>query len=799
MTAIVDTIDARHMGRSFATDKELVLPLRPRLIPELMVLPIGDDGLMFVGAEEHQILRGRTARGLLPRLLPLFDGTRTLDEIVAVQPAVRRSDLHDIVSLLFSRGLLEDGRPEEPSGDSLIDTAAFLARHVDVSRRHPNREAALRSLATMAVRIVGPLSFAHQLATELRISGVGDVFIGGDADDPATLTILISTGEAPEITACPKLPLGNQVLLVRLGRTEAHIGPLLIEGLTACPECVAQSHPHPSGHPDALQMGLWLGLASLYAFLALSQLPAGLTLRGFRVERMEDESLVEETRLAVRLPGCPRCGIPGERWAPDDPRLLAWIYHCATSLPSRAMLSPKDHQGHYLVAHTKLATEEKRLLWAAESHALSEAPPAPNSTGTLGAATLALMLSRIAGEVLEDGSRRRLVPTGGNLGSVTLWVIVRSVRDLAPGAYLYDASRHALDFVGEVDDDSLRVALRTTAALPECLIVGTGALAKCAQKYQAFAYRLIHLDAGVALGFAHLSAAALGLSLREYPDFDLTLPSIYGIPARWEFPLPTFVIGIGSGTSAMEDVAVVPIPAEAIAVPSVRPADYSFDILARLLDAAAAPPAHLTRIPAAPRSRPATWAGSPDVLDRLLQARRSVRDYARTPIAAEVLRLVTIAANEALSRRRDAAAPDCFLRPVLGVALSVDGLPAGLYEFDSRTGGLQRRGDFSPALAAACSNQESLAAAPATLYMIGNLRSAIRQRGTRGYVELALFAGSTVGEAWLRATSLGLVGVAAGGVIAAGLRTAVGMDGFHECPLLALHLGQPARPDSRDR
>ena len=117
---------------------------------------------------------------------------------------------------------------------------------------------------------------------------------------------------------------------------------------------------------------------------------------------------------------------------------------------------------------------------------------------------------------------------------------------------------------------------------------------------------------------------------------------------------------------------------------------------------------------------------------------------------------------------------------------------AGLSGSDPAAGGLRRRGAFSPSLSVECSNQESLAAAPVSLFMIGDLRSALTERGSRAYSELAVHAGAAIGHAWLWATSVGMVGTAAGGVISGGLRRAAGMDGFNECPLLALNLGTTA-------
>ena len=75
--------------------------------------------------------------------------------------------------------------------------------------------------------------------------------------------------------------------------------------------------------------------------------------------------------------------------------------------------------------------------------------------------------------------------------------------------------------------------------------------------------------------------------------------------------------------------------------------------------------------------------------------------------------------------------------------------------------------------------------------MVANLDEQLAWRGARGYREAALHGGAAVAAAWLAATAHGLVGSAAGGVIASAFREACGMDGYVECPLLAFHFGSP--------
>ncbi len=57
MTSTADLVLARTMGRSFVTDPDLELPVRPRLIPELIVCEFEQDGMLFAGAQTTQVIR----------------------------------------------------------------------------------------------------------------------------------------------------------------------------------------------------------------------------------------------------------------------------------------------------------------------------------------------------------------------------------------------------------------------------------------------------------------------------------------------------------------------------------------------------------------------------------------------------------------------------------------------------------------------------------------------------------------------------------------------------------------------
>jgi len=781
-------VDAHAMGLAFATDRDLELPARPRFVAELVAVPL-EDGVLYVGGEQPQVLRGRSARPVLDRVVPLLDGTRTLAEIAAEVPGLAPEQVRDIVSLLRSRGLLEDGAPA-PRTDRLAEVGAFLGRFVDVSRVNADRDAALARLAATSVGVCGPAALVGRAAAALAASGVRDVRA---AVDDAEVNLVISTGIEPR-----RARTGTRTLLVRLGAAEAQLGPMLVPGVTACPACLERVHPHPSGAPDDLLAAYWIGLAVTQLTLAISRIVVSGHPRGFQVVRQHGGEVERLGRVATPIPGCADCGLDGPAVAPDDPALVPWIYHAATALPGREFVSPRAHQMHYAVGNLELAQEERPPLLGAPlvalpAPAVDGAPPWVDSRVTarpVTVADVATLLGRVGGYLERGGAPRRIAPTGGNLGSVDLWVVARAVDGLARGVYHYDAPRHRLETVAAaVDDAALAAALRTDA-VPDVAIVTTGALARCAQKYGAFTYRLVHLDSGVALAYAHAVAGALGVAAREIDALDeVGAAALLGLHARWDSPIPTAAFGLGAWHPV--------VPASARQTPPSPPLgahDHADDVLARLLVEASSPPP--PPAPAATTARVATAAPRPrwaarGSLDAILLARRAVRAWDERAPSGPLLRALLAEVSGFLLARVAAGAPPCFVRPVLAVARAGEGVEPGLYEHE--TGELVRLADFDLAAMRACTNQEGLALSPAALFLVADLAAAVAARGARGYREAAQHAGAAVGHAWLVATGAGLGGTAAGGVLAGGLRAVAGFDPRRRCPLLAFHVGWPAR------
>src|SRR5581483_3521280 len=120
---------------------------------------------------------GAAAERLLPHLLPLLDGTRSVDDVVAELGEAVRPAVEHALSLLRAHDLLTEGAPR-PDGTGRC--AALMAATVGVSVAE-----AQRRLPEVDVRILGSGPPAIPLGRLLQLSGIRSVEGLGWQDDPA--------------------------------------------------------------------------------------------------------------------------------------------------------------------------------------------------------------------------------------------------------------------------------------------------------------------------------------------------------------------------------------------------------------------------------------------------------------------------------------------------------------------------------------------------------------------------------------------------------------------------------------
>jgi SagB-type dehydrogenase family enzyme len=785
MSATFDfTVRAEAIADSFENDAEIRLPERPRLIPELVVVPFGESGLLFDGAVETQVLGGRSARTLLPRLMGRLDGTRTVQQIAAALPGTSAAVVTQVVALLYSRGLVEDGCPE-PAAPERADLDGFIGRMFDVTRRNADRLEARRRLENASVRVGGSAEAAAQVLAQLRHCGFGDIAPASSGDDLAGATLLVSVAvgdhdPSPLLDAAQAA--GTIALHAHLGSDLFEVGPLFVPGRSCCHHCLRRLYPHaPAGAPPADELVFWLAQVAQTALLFVGGLSDSHLFNVVtRLERTPD-GLVHRDGFTTRLPDCPRCG---SARAPaldlGSAGALAWLFHNSTGMAPREFLAPRRHQAHYSVANIALTRERAEPFGSAAAIQLPPADaldvPVPWHVrppgGRLDRAALATLLHHAAGTDPARPGAGRLPPSGGALGSPELFVVARQIDGVPPGIYHYHSPGHLLERLRDVPRALVDAAIGGGNGQAPALILGAGALGRLEHKYGGFAYRIIHLDAGIALQYLRLTAAALGLPTAEPAELhEAAVSELCALPSTGQRMLPTFALEVGLPPPARPLHEIGPDPVEEM-VAAVLRGDGRF--------AARAPAAQSGAVDMA-----GAWLGP------TLRARRSHRVFSDQPVSSDALAaLAALVAGVPRERIRDGA-PDLGMRAWL--ALRRDdggGVAAGVHAVTGGGATVPLGRACALAELERCILQETMAAAPVMMVLAGDFARA-SSRGARGYRELLVHAGAMAGQALVGATALGLVGCPSGGLMEDGLRRLLGIDGYRECPLLLLALGHP--------
>jgi bacteriocin biosynthesis cyclodehydratase domain-containing protein len=282
-----------------------------------------DDGcavLRFAGSVLE--FEGAAAKRLLPHLLPLLDGTRTVDEVVgelgeAVRPAVEHA-----LSLLRAHDLITAGTPPDAAVGGRRTTELLAA--VDAAGR---TLADLHArLVAVEVRVLGTGPAAQPVARLLQASDVLAVDRLAWDDEPPVDGLVVAvprSEELADLAAWNRRAVGPWLQVLPFDGRLAAVGPVFVPGQTACHECFLlrrdstiapmpdRSQGRHSGSPalDAV-------VAGLAAHIALRWLVAGDHADAGVLLAVEPGAELRCTRHFVyRVPRCPACSPVAQRAA----------------------------------------------------------------------------------------------------------------------------------------------------------------------------------------------------------------------------------------------------------------------------------------------------------------------------------------------------------------------------------------------------------------------------------------------------------------------------------------------------
>lgn len=572
-------ISAAAMAEAVAHDLQFQLPNRPEFARGTVVVPLA-DGLLVEGCNERQVFRGRASTTLLPRLLPLLDGTRDAAQIASVLPDVLPAAISNAIALLYTRGLLAEGATDDASRlrEVPAEFAAFLQRHVDATRVNRNAEEAAVRLRSFRLLLLAEERHAALLDAELRASGCAPINVGNlRSPPPDAVDLVVAFGGGEEDRDALKqldercAAIGVPWLRSFWSGDSADIGPYFDRHETSCYSCFAASDATAEerlrGAATSMRERAWIALLATEIVFLVSRICAPLTVRNLIRFDFAEWS---QTRMQFPpLPGCPACSRSDAFMQAQAG--AAFAYEHSVRFPSRRYLNPKDHQIHYRVANLELQRDQK-FYPSAPLVRLAYRTPDPDGccltavlTGCsraespLDLATLSGLLLRAGGlrqESTVDGMMRRWAPTGGNLGSVQIYLFARDVLGLQRGCFFYQAEEHALARVNPAGttvqfEQLFARAVSVLEPSPSAVLVLTGALHRVAMKYGSFAYRIILFDAGVAVAQIGALARGYGLLCEVAARWDDNV-LIEAMALNEEADPITVVIGISGSQSRKE-------------------------------------------------------------------------------------------------------------------------------------------------------------------------------------------------------------------------------------------------------
>lgn len=796
-------MEATHMstllsGAQFSHHRDLyaLLPRRPKLIPELIFIPENTTRVAVYGSHQPRVLTCVQGMSALAAFLDRLDGSSELETVLADDVLMSRDNALGMLSLLFRYGFLEEG--ECLDADDQGPLASYCGRFVDNTRLHANRTAALKSARGRRLVLICPEDVQSLLlqALESVVASI-DVFtepqqLSSHSWDDA---LVIFDGSAADKSrqACVDMlhHAGVRYFSCYTGADYTLVGPLTLPGISASYQCARVQCELPEPASDRQEVAF----RAVYAAHELSQLLLGLSSESYLNKVIVHSHLGEGgytlAYKVARIPGTTLSGLSNSFYlAPGGATFTAWLHHTGTRLPPRDWLPPRSHQMHFTLDNLNrhasrpvrlhgqhyLDLPDSKLTELCSS--LWQQPSVEIQPLTL--ANLGWLLRHATGyQKIDDGTSRRIAPSGGQLMSCDLFVIVRQpLPGLSCGIWFYLGEEHQLVRIEGIDKLQLERLLQQPEE-PVSLIVCAN-LNRVRGKYNDFSYNIVNLDAGVVNQYCALSASAAGWGLRE--DHQIDLQWLMALLFFNEKDNPHIICQVLHLHGLQEHAPPPPVPCYETASSLVA------------VSHCPRPETALTSCPEIQSSYALLTAFSRgEKFSTLLLRRRAEYEYAATPLQDGLLDALVAVSHASLAQSRSRGMPALSMEPWLLLPEASGELAAGIYQCSGagRQEWQKRDSGFGREHLVDCINQLAFHQAGALLVWVADLETTLQDYGAAGYRMQLQNAAASAMQCWLAALDCGLTGTLAGGVIEEGLIRHAAADGYHEAPLFSLVLANP--------
>jgi SagB-type dehydrogenase family enzyme len=829
---------------------------RPRFIREAVLIPY-KNGFLVDGTTALQRFRGTAAERILPQLLILMDGSRNLEQLESALPHIPPEHIRELISALSDTGLIEDGSCSSKidiGGMLQIETRDFFSRFLSVTKANRSAGQVFDRLRASEVLILAKrqqLRHLELLASLLSDTGVHNVRVIGAASFDAQLSLGCRSSDQPLAVA---LSLGGEDrnwyrecddyfrdyqsgwlrIVVDAQNNCADIGPHFRRSRTPCYECFqrVQSFPKRATNdsiqvPSDATIAFWVSFIALEIVYSISRLGPLLTQRGFR--RYDLKTWESKALCFPYISGCERCSL--EALTHKDKRFRhtlspALVFEDYVGAPYRlpgeltnGQAVPNSNVA--LINETKCLPTSQQVplseqLCELKGQALDRLSGSPQNLVTEFTAdqlgTILRMTAGIRKCVGNEGFLRRWAATAGNLGSVELYVVVRSVDGIQPGLYFYQPRQHSLARLEfrhkSIDPVELIKRFAPTDPLSDAIVIYTGAYHRLKRNYGPFGYRLMNMDAGVAIAQSHCLAKGLQVWSQTATNWSkdavetelfldtpneqatgIVLLSHKPCNAQQQTGNSNNYLPVGRRqharkpkdyyertTSAVLDMLNEEVHSNYSDTRSER-LPIPFELLGDNCEG----------LPIRLLSNIAVGGKSIDVA---LRNRRSILDYATDPVSiAQIGTILCHGYSDSDWIWPDESLKNHILKCYL-LALRVEGLSSGLYLYDPGKHALCRS---ATRLCAEVVNelfvQSKFASAPAHIWIVGNLALSSYRYGAWGHRRLLLHSGCIANRFWIAALSLGLSGCIVAGLVSGAARQYLGFDGRRRAAVLSFTFG----------
>ncbi|HLJ88661.1 MAG TPA: SagB family peptide dehydrogenase [Candidatus Angelobacter sp.] len=820
-------------------------------------------GLIVDGMSHLVVLRGADAIEILPAMIPLMDGNRTVEDIRSSLSGCTTERVLGAISVLAERGLIEEGPSlNQNISSNQLNTVAYLRRQSSALGKAGMSTAAASCLTRAAVILTTSEPNAHhanQLAAVLRSSGLQNVRthnleeIGQGAlneenhDNPLMVALAFGDCDREWLKSLNLLCVEQNLAWLRIAidteKNYADLGPLFLAGETPCYRCFTAVHGAATRTPLQVSQDhlipFWIGIAAneiIYQCVGVERHAAGAGFRRYLLSDWTHKELV-----TPRLPGCELCRIPfsaalaHDQLIRQEPTIsvpfvsVPFVYdeYMAHRLDTLAA----DGSGGDFVYNPELPLQMKQIPtarhWALSAKSIRAACADVENGWSAGQQGLTLddlsiLLQMTAGLRLGHNlpTQKRWSATAGNLGSVELFVVVRRVLGVEPGTYYYEARTHSLARLNPprneaaTGEPSILALTEQPGYESDALFVFTAAHHRVRKKYGSFAYRLIHLDAGVAMSQLRLVASFLRIycSEAEFASADRIRTLLYLDPDEEQI---TGAIAICKRSQIAPDSGRVALPrvAECVPASAKNPSFYcgldAASITALLLKQEHLPASHncqevfetplagskASTDPAPGMSQaiplPSPTARREAWLPMTLESRRSVRSYTAQPVLLKTL-------SDILSCVRQHNESDCDPSPGMEIAIlifsaNVIGLERGLYTYRPDNHHLVRHGSVEESTdLRAIYVQPEFALAPLHIFLVAKHAAVSSSFGVRGYAKLLTRLGETIHMIATAALFEDLRGTIVAGLRQTMIQKLFGLNGYSDACVVAYAAGYTA-------